>query len=572
MEFRILGPLEIVGEHGLVRLHRGKEQALLAFMLLHANELLPSERLIDELWERPPPTAAKILQNSVSQLRRALGDERIETRAPGYVFHLRPDELDVDRFETLAREGRNEEALALWRGPPLVELRDERFADDVRRQLEERRLAVLEDRIEADLDGGRHADLVPELERLVTTHPLQERLYAQLMVALYRSGRQAEALDVYRRAQTTLGEQLGLEPGPQLRRLERQILTQAPELEAKVGLTRRRIRRPRRRLLGVVAATALLVAALSFGLLHLLDSDARPIPRADSLVVIDGIKNAITHVASVGNTPRGVAVGPTGVWVGDALEGTVRWFDPETLKLIRTIGIGAQAYSIATGAGRVWITTTSDNTLVELDAQTGGILDTIVFPSGATPASAWAVTFGGGSVWATSGARLLRIDPGSGEIVSGHIGKPCCKRPTGVAYDSGSAWVTDRNELLQISANTGDIIGDVEREGSFDAVAAGFGRIWATLTHESQRDPAVLLVQPPGGVATLETRFPRPAIGFHTPLMIATGAGAVWIADYGERKVIKVDPNTSEVVARIRVGGHPWGIDVADGRVFVSVD
>jgi DNA-binding SARP family transcriptional activator len=320
MEFRILGPLEIVGEHGPIRLHRGQEQALLAFMLLHANELLPSERLIDELWERPPPTAAKILQNSVSQLRRALGDDRIETRAPGYVFHLRPDELDVDRFETLAREGRNEEALALWRGPPLVELRDERFADDVRRQLEERRLAVLEDRIEADLDDGRHADLVSELERLVSTHPLRERLYAQLMVALYRSGRQAEALDVYRRAQRTLGEQLGLEPGPQLRRLERQILTQAPELEAKVGLTRRRVRRPPRRLPGVVAAAALLVAALIFGLLQLLDSDARPIPRADSLVVIDGIKNAITHVASVGNTPRGVAVGPTGVWVGDALE------------------------------------------------------------------------------------------------------------------------------------------------------------------------------------------------------------------------------------------------------------
>jgi DNA-binding SARP family transcriptional activator len=163
VEFRILGPLEIVGDDGPVTVHRGKEQALLAFMLLHPNELLPSDRLIDELWdEHPPATAAKILQNAVSQLRKALGDGRLETRPPGYVFHLRPGELDLERFEELARDGRSEEALALWRGPPLVDLREERFADDARRRLDDERLAVLEDRIDADLAAGRGAQLVPE--------------------------------------------------------------------------------------------------------------------------------------------------------------------------------------------------------------------------------------------------------------------------------------------------------------------------------------------------------------------------------------------------------------------------
>ena len=201
MEFRILGPLEVVGEHGPVALRRGKEQALLAFMLLHANELLPSERLIDELWdERPPPTASKILQNAVSQLRRALGDGRLETRAPGYVFHLEPDELDLERFERLAREGRNAEALELWRGAPLLELREERFADDARRRLESQRLAVVEDRIDDDLAAGRHSELVPELEQLISDHPLRERLCGQLMRALYASGRQGDALEAYRRA------------------------------------------------------------------------------------------------------------------------------------------------------------------------------------------------------------------------------------------------------------------------------------------------------------------------------------------------------------------------------------
>src|SRR3954447_21488156 len=231
MEFRILGPLEVKGEHGPITLHRGKEQALLAYMLLNANQVLPSERLIDQLWGgRPPTTAPKILQNALSQLRKALGDGRVETRAPGYVFHLGAAELDADRFDQLANEARHREALALWRGPPLVELREERFADEARRALEERRLAVLEDRIDADLAEGKHTALIPELERLVVAEPLRERLHGQLMRALYASGRQGDALDEYRQARRTLSEELGLEPGPQLQELERRILNQDPAL------------------------------------------------------------------------------------------------------------------------------------------------------------------------------------------------------------------------------------------------------------------------------------------------------------------------------------------------------
>ena len=162
MEFRILGPLEVVEDGRPVSIRRGKEQALLAYLLLHANEVVPSGRLIDVLWdERPPPTASKILQNAVSHLRKELGDGRLLTRDPGYVLRVEKDELDLQRFEQLAKEGRGEEALALWRGPALLNLRDERFADDARRRLEEQRLAVLEDRIERDLAAGRHAELVP---------------------------------------------------------------------------------------------------------------------------------------------------------------------------------------------------------------------------------------------------------------------------------------------------------------------------------------------------------------------------------------------------------------------------
>jgi DNA-binding SARP family transcriptional activator len=160
MEFRILGPLEVLDGGRPLSIRRGKEQALLAYLLLHANEVVPTELLIDVLWdERPPPTAAKVLQNAVSNLRKQLGDGRLVTRDPGYLLRLDETELDLTRFECLAEDGRREEALDLWGGSPLLDLREERFADDARRLLEEKRLGVLEERIDDDLAGGRTAGL-----------------------------------------------------------------------------------------------------------------------------------------------------------------------------------------------------------------------------------------------------------------------------------------------------------------------------------------------------------------------------------------------------------------------------
>jgi len=232
MDFRILGPLEVLDQGRRVSVRRGKEQALLAYLLLHANELVASDRLVDELWgERPPPTAAKILQNAVSQLRKALGDDRLLTRPPGYFLRVEPGELDLERFEVLTERGRAEgdpallrEALELWRGEALADLRDEPFAQRASLQLEEARLAAREDRLDADLAEGRDAELVPELEGLIAEHPFDERLYRQLMLALYRAGRPGNALEVYQRARKTFDEQLGLQPGPELEELQRQIL------------------------------------------------------------------------------------------------------------------------------------------------------------------------------------------------------------------------------------------------------------------------------------------------------------------------------------------------------------
>ena len=244
MEFRILGPLELSDENGVVELAGSKQRALLAVLLLHANSVVSSDRLIDDLWgEAPPASGVTALQVRVSQLRKALGEAAalVETQSPGYVLRLGPDALDLHRFEQLvtgAAEAepaqaaeRLRDALSLWRGPPLAEFAYDAFAQAAIGRLEELHLTVTEMRIEADLALGRHGELIGELESLVLENPLRERLRGQLMLALYRAGRQAEALEAYQSTRRTLVDGLGIEPSPALQELERTILRQDPALE-----------------------------------------------------------------------------------------------------------------------------------------------------------------------------------------------------------------------------------------------------------------------------------------------------------------------------------------------------
>ena len=247
MEFRILGPVEVAAEDGPLQLGGPHRRATLALLLLSANRVVSVERFADELYAGAPPvTAVTQVQRQVSELRKSLGADRIETRAPGYAIAVSPGELDLDTFERLASEGAAalaagaaeraaellRRALAVWRGPPLADLADGRFAVAAIHRLDEIRLAALEHRIDADLALGRHAQLVGELQGLVAEHPLREGLHAKLMLALYRSGRQAEALAAYRTARSQLVDGFGIEPTATLRDLERAILTQDPAVAA----------------------------------------------------------------------------------------------------------------------------------------------------------------------------------------------------------------------------------------------------------------------------------------------------------------------------------------------------
>jgi DNA-binding SARP family transcriptional activator len=242
-EFRILGPLEVEGDRGPVPVGGQQQRALLAVLLLEAGRVVATDRLVDLLWgEDPPKTATTSLQNAISRLRRELGAETLETRAPGYVLHADPERIDAHRFERVLRDARRasaderrallQSALDLWRGPALAEFAFEQFAQAEIRRLEELRLVAREELIEADMELGRHGDVVGELEALVGMHPLRETLRRQLMLALYRSGRQAEALDVYQDARARFVDELGIEPGPELKRLQSEILRHEAGLAA----------------------------------------------------------------------------------------------------------------------------------------------------------------------------------------------------------------------------------------------------------------------------------------------------------------------------------------------------
>ena len=245
MEVRLLGPLELADGGRLIAYGGARQRAVLALLVLHANQVVPSERVLLELWgEDAPPGAANALQAAVSRLRRALPEGRLVTRPPGYLFRAFADEVDLGRFERLLAQGRQALAdgaaaeaaetlglaLELWRGPALADFRYEPFAQAEIARLDELRLVCLEERIEADLALGAGGELVGELQRLVGEHPLRERLRGQLMLALYRSGRQAEALEAYREVRELLLEELGLEPAPALGELETAILRHDPAL------------------------------------------------------------------------------------------------------------------------------------------------------------------------------------------------------------------------------------------------------------------------------------------------------------------------------------------------------
>jgi YVTN family beta-propeller protein len=580
MDFRILGPLEVEDDGRLLKLGGAKQRALLAVLLLHANEVVSRDRLIDELWGgSPPETASTALQVHVSQLRKVLGHDLIETRSRGYLLHVGDGELDLDRFERLVRRtggeppaeaaGRLREALSLWRGPPLADLGDA-FAEPERARLEEERMSALELRIAADLDLGRSEELVPELEGLVREHPLRERLRGQLMVVLYRSGRQADALEVYRAGRRLLDEELGLQPGEELRRLERAILEQDPVLaspaaaEVVVEAEERRVRLSRRSRIVAAVGAVLLAGAVTAIVVALTRGAEGPVTVApNSVAVIDSETNRVTGNILVGLRPVAIAVGEGAVWVANADEGTVQRIDPETRQVVATIGVGGEVSDLAVGYGSVWVAGGNDETLTRIDAQQNAVEARLTFGTldALDPQPMFVVTSGAGAVWVTRGNRVLRVDPDTNEATD----TIRVEQPRAIAVGAGALWVTTITErIVRIEPRTGSVTATIPVPSEAWGPAAGPAALWAIVDiggGEIWRfDPNT--GSPSGTVRTGDG-----------PIDLALDGKRLWAANLRRPgSVSRIDAADGDVIDTISLGQPPTAVAAGEGAVWVAVE
>ena len=587
MELRILGPFEVFDDAGReVRLPAGRERALLVVLALRRGEVLSTDALVDALWgEHPPSTAVKAVQGYVSHLRRLLGPgagDVLSTRHPGYVLRIETDAVDAARFERTAREGRRalddddpeealarlDEALGLWRGPALVDFSFDDFARQDIQRLEELRVEAMEDRGDALLRLGRHGELVSELGTLVDAHPLRERLRGQLMLALYRRGRQAEALDVYRRGRRLAGE-LGLEPGAELQRLERAILAQDPALDAPHAKPREHApgavaapagKRRRGRHLRLLASGLLLALAVAAATLaYVLVRDGAPAPAAvasTALVVVDPSSNRIVASIPVGSRPVSVAAGAGAVWVGDEHDGTITEVDAQHMRAVRTIEIGAPVVDLAFGLGGVWAATGAAGEVVRVDPLLGAVADRI--PLGDPNDSVAAVGVGDGRVWVGALDGLARVRPSTGGVVETvDLGRSNALQ---VAVGGGAVWATIASLAKRIAASSAQETTEFDAGSPVYAVALGGGALWVGgVTGQ------VWKVDPVTGDPILGSRLVGGVAG------VGYGLGAVWVTSSRERQLVRLDPATGDVEAKIPVGGPAVDVVVAGGYVWVPV-
>jgi DNA-binding SARP family transcriptional activator/DNA-binding beta-propeller fold protein YncE len=610
VDFRLLGPFDVVVNGRSVGLGGAKQRALLAILAIHANEVVPADRLIEQLWPHDAPdSAANTVQAYVSRLRKVLdangsngAQPTIVFRAPGYVLTMPPEQIDARRFERLLTEaeaqaatgdtagaaGSLREALGLWRGAPLADFTYEEFAQPEIARLEELRLRAVEERIDADLACGRHAALVPELEALVAEHPLRERLRAQVMLALYRSGRQGEALAAYREARGVMHEELGLEPTPALAELERSILQQDTSLDLPVApRLAARVRGSRRRLAAAAAGAILVAAALVLFMLWPRGSVARAVPVANnSVAVVDPRTDRVVDDIVTGDYPGPLASDGRNVWVGNIGDNTIMAIDAKRRERGFATAV-QQPLDFAVTGSRLWIANGSSfatgrpsggGTIQCRGCRPGTTMTVKIGPPDRANSSPATVAGAGRHLWAADAPSrtVYRIDAESARILSWIPGVDA----SAIALADGAAWVTEprRGDVVHIDP-IGRVIKRIPVPGDPTRVAADGNAIWVAIPHPPtavwRARSAVWRIDPKTGKRVAVVSVPA------TVRRVATGAGYVWVTSgtyHGEPGVparggvlSKIDPRTNRVVATIKLGFRPDGIVVASGLVWVAV-
>jgi YVTN family beta-propeller protein len=593
LEFRVLGPIEVSDDGRDLALGGPKQRALLADLVLNAGSIVSTDRLIDDLWaDASPPAASHTVETYIARLRRVLRDgarpEVLLTRAPGYLLDAEPGQVDAFRFQQLVKDGTaaagrgdHEQAsallgaaLALWRGPALADVDGAPFAQAAARRLTDQRLLAQERRIDCDLALGRAQDLIGELDALIGGQPYHEPFHRQLMLALYRSGRQSDALAAFHRARRLLADELGIEPGPDLRRMEQAILRQDPGLEPGQSPAARPPQaappqaappsrpagparvpgRGRHRRRGLIAGGVALAVAVAVAVsLATRTAVARAGVPANGIGVLSPSGNSVTAGLAMPSALGSLAVGGGSVWATSPEGRAVYRIDPAARAITQAIPVGAGADGIAYDDGDVWVANAGDGTVSRIDGTAGQVVQTT--GAGSDPTG---VASGLGAVWVTDqlGSAVYRIDPASGHLTR-TIG--LASPPYGIAVGAGSLWVTSpgADTVTRIDPVAGQSVQTIPVGAAPAAITVGFGSVWVA----NKLDSTVSRINPHTGAVT-ET-IP---VG-NGPTALAVASTGVWVAG-ASGAVARIDPAAGRVVSSLRVGepavaaavikGVPW--------------
>jgi DNA-binding SARP family transcriptional activator/ABC-type transport system substrate-binding protein len=574
MEFAVLGRLEVRIDGRALPLGGPKQRALLAILLLSANEVVSRDRLVDALWgEHTPSSAGRSLDSYVSRLRGLLGADRVERLSPGYRIRVDPDELDVARFETLLEQGRAaaaggdpaaardrlREALRLWRGRALADLESEASLDVEAERLEERRLLALEARIAAELELGAGAELVGELERLVAAQPFRERLLGQLIVALYRSGRQADALAAYQAFRRRLADELGLEPSQELRALERRILEQDPSLSAVAAPPVRVTPRLSR---SQVAAAALAVAAIAAsviaGIKLGIGGSSASTAHGSTTGVFELTGKSSVAGASLADAPTAMVADAGSIWLAEPSAGAVVRVALSSRQVEQTVPLDGSPSTLAVGDGSVWAATEAGDTVYRIDQATERVTDRVPLPR---DVHVEALAYGFGRLWVAdpAGQELLAYDPVT-DRPARTFGIDV--RPSALAVGAGGIWIADYEHGLveEVDPRSGADLGTTHVGAGPAAIAVGDAAVWVA----NSLDNTVSRIDPASGIAGIAI-----PVG-NDPVALAVNGRSVSVANEYALSVSRIDPRRNAVVQTTPIGGGPTALAAAGGRIWAG--
>jgi YVTN family beta-propeller protein len=604
--FRVLGAIEVAEDGTAFPLGGPRQRSVLADLVLHVGKTVSTAQLVEDLWgECAPATAVHTVETYVSRLRQVLSASGsaapLLTRPTGYLLDAPPDHVDICQFRDLVAKGsaaaeRGDataaaslltSALTLWRGAALADIGVAVFARAAAERLDGERLTAQEKLVEARLRLGHHRELVPELEALVANFPHREGLRAQLMMALYRSGRQTEALDAFRNARTHLVGELGLEPGPELRGLQQAILRHAPELELELedagqragmgtathpspnqssgpppveagplngesaGTLRSRARRLAPLAAILVGAAAIVPAVLTAA--PAVHGPALP----DSVGELAAAGSGLARSVALPGSPDAAVAADGSVWVASSEENAVYRINPATAAVVAAIPVASGPTAVAAEGQDIWVVSTLDGTVSRINAAVGRVVQTI--PVGTEPTG---IAVGAGLVWVIDSAAstLYGLDPVSGQP---RDRIPLAAAPSGVAFGAGSVWVTssEADSVIRVNPRNGQPGRPIRVGAGPTAMAVGLGSIWIA----NELDSTVSRVDP----STDAVAATIPAGDGVDALTVA--GHSVWAAARLASTLTRINDGTDRPSLAVPMGGSPMALTTSDGQVWVAV-